>query len=45
MLKNNIQEKIKNEKKYSENLTIDYNIIERVVVKIKKDDQEIIKTI
>ena len=36
MLKNNIQEKIKSKKKYSENLTIDYNIIERVVVKIKK---------
>ena len=32
-------------KKYSENLTIDYNIVERVVVKITKDDQEIIKTI
>ena len=32
-------------KKHSENLTIDYNIVERVVVEITKDDQEIIKTI
>ena len=36
MLKNNIQEKIKNKKTDSENLTIEYNIIERVAVKIKK---------
>ena len=45
MVKNNIQKKIKNKKHYSENLTIEYNIIERVVVKINKDNQEIIKTI
>ena len=34
MTKNNIQEKIKSIIKYYENLTNDYNIIERVLVEI-----------
>ena len=38
MTKNNIQEKIKSITKYHENLTNDYNIIERVLVEIYDHD-------
>ena len=46
MTKNNIQEKIKGIIKYDENLTSDYNIIERVLVEIYDHDAKssIIKT-
>ena len=46
MTKNNIQEKIKSIIKYDENLTNDYNIIERVLVEIYDHDTKssIIKT-